>query len=145
MQNSQKETGVNYQFSAKYLVIPTYKKSFLSIKNILQKRYFPWSLLKKSVFYQRFQNILSFETSLKNQRDVCLKPFFSIWVPGALVWVATWALKIAIAMSLSSLLVVSSQPLNGHLNTGILHFSLEFKHKEYLCSLNLYRHFECFN
>ena len=28
MQNSQKETGVNYQFSAKYLVIPTYKKSF---------------------------------------------------------------------------------------------------------------------
>ena len=83
MQNSQKETGVNYQFSAKYLVIPTYKKSFLCIKNILQKRYFTWSLLKKSVFYQRFQNILSFETSLKNQRDVCLKPFFSIWVPGA--------------------------------------------------------------
>ena len=82
MQNSQKETGVNYQFSAKYLVIPTYKKSFLCIKNILQKRYFTWSLLKKSVFYQRFQNILSFETSMKNQRDVCLKPFFSIWVPG---------------------------------------------------------------
>ena len=82
MQRSQKETGVNYQFSAKYLVIPTYKKSFSCKKNIIQKRYFTWSRLKKSVFYQRFQNILSFETSLKNQRDVCLKPFFSIWVPG---------------------------------------------------------------